>query len=98
MTINAFLDKALVEEIVGPEYYAIRKTQAAAAAIDAAVIPTRPGVIPNVRPKGSTPTQRKQDLKNLITETLGSSTSAYNQEQIESLLEAMAAYVENAIG
>jgi hypothetical protein len=63
-----------------------------------APLPVATGVIPNTRPKGSTPTQRKEDLKNLISDALGGDLSQYNQEVLAALIEAMNAYVENQIG
>jgi hypothetical protein len=75
----------------------LKRSQLLRKAIAPAPLPTGQGVIPNTRPKGSTPTQRKEDLKNLITETLGD-VSAFDQETIEALLSAMNAYIEDQIG
>jgi hypothetical protein len=55
----------------------------------------RPGAIPTQRPT-TTPSQRKQEIKQLCEQSLAQTN--FNEQTMTSLVEAMSSYVENAIG
>jgi|ERR1035441_5631533 hypothetical protein len=61
-----------------------------------APLPGQPGFIPTARPKGSTPTSRKQEIRELCGQSLAQ--VGWNEEVLTSLVEAMASYLEQQIG
>jgi hypothetical protein len=64
--------------------------------ITPAPIPVIPGHIPSARPRGSSPTSRKQEIRELMEQSLAQ--VGYNEEVMSGLVEAMASYLEQQIG
>jgi hypothetical protein len=61
-----------------------------------APLPTQPGVIPSARPAGSTPDKRKQEIRQLLEQSLAQ--VSWNEEVMSGLVAAVSSYVENQIG
>jgi hypothetical protein len=85
----------MLRGILGDEF-SDRIFRKAVPVITPAPIPVVPGHIPSTRPVGSSPSSRKQEIKELVEQSLAQ--AGYNEEALSGLVAAMAAYVENAIG